>query len=603
MKNRLSVYTKFLGKEIINPVTVFSAFLIGAVINAAQAKNIFFSAVPYVVPLLVQAFAKASLKFKFKDIDLLCQLPAGRPDPAFVCDRHGLIVSAQGITKKFFDDHNIQKLHHLIGDSDAEAILQMSGNTMGKPATDPLELYSEITGKWYQVRIKIGADNHILIWLDEISSRKAMDFSLAAIRQFSSEIINSIDELVIKNNIYDRLALLILKEGYQGVFISREDREGNLSGYVFKGKHDDPLKSELIKVPENSSAPVWASRRAECDIQGCVASATKSESMTQQEFERLHPFDESVKKFLGFSITNYINYAEGDVSIIAFNKNMGIKKFDSSVINAVVNTARSITRLIDLAIGNNRMLSALELAEEVQQNLLPQEIPKVKGLDIAARIIYCNKAGGDYYDFLNVNDGAAAKLDVVVGDASGHGIAAGLLMATARALIRSRSARPGSLSEIVTEVNHSLTMDIQKTSRFMTLFYLVVDPVNQSLSWVRAGHDAALVYNPSADSFKELLGAGMALGLYENYRYEENKLTNLVKGELILLGTDGIWETRNPDGKLFGKQTVKDILRQNAAASAGEILDNILLALNRFRGGIEPEDDITLVVVKVQEDS
>ncbi len=602
MKKKLSVYARFLGQEIISPITVFSAFSIGAVINAAQSRSIFFSAVPYVVPLLIQGLAKASLKFKFRSHDLLCQLPAERSDPAFVCDREGRIVSAQGITKKFFHDNNIQKIQHLFGNSDVQSILQTAENTIEKPVVEPLELYSEITGKWYQVQTKIGADNHVLIWLDEISSRKAMDLSLAAIRQFSREIINSINELVIKNDIYHRLASLMLREGYQGVFITREDRAGNLSGYAYKGKKEDPVKSELIEVPENSLAPIWASRRAECDIHGCVASATKSESMTQEAFESMHPFDGRVKKFLGFSITNYINYAEGDVSIIAFNKDKGIKKFDFSVINAVVNTARSITRLIDLAIGNNRMLGALELAEEVQQNLLPRKVPEVKGLNIAARVIYCNKTGGDYYDFLNVTNGAAEKLNVVVGDVSGHGIAAGLLMASARALIRSRSTQPGTPSQIVTEVNRSLTIDIQNTNRFMTLFYLVVDPANKSICWVRAGHDAALVYHPSTDRFEELFGMGMALGLDENYRYQENVMTNLAKGELILLGTDGIWETRSPDGRLFGKQRVQEIMRQNSAASAGEILDKILLALSRFRENLEPEDDLTLVVVKIEEE-
>jgi hypothetical protein len=601
--NKLLVYVKFLGQEIINPITILTAFLIGAAVNLAQGKYIFLSAVPYVIPLLVQGFAKASLKFKIKDIDLLCQLPAERQDPAFVCDRQGCIISAQGVTKKFFHDNNILKIQQLFGNTDTKTILQATESTLEKPATDPLELYSESIGKWYQVQTKIGGGDHVLIWLDDISSRKAMDFSLTAIRQFSREIIDSINELVIKNDIYDRLALLILREGYQGVFITREDRAGNLSGYAFKGNPDGLRKSELIEISKNSAAPIWASRKAECDIHGCVASATKSEPMTQEEFERAHLFDERVKKFLDFPITNYVNYAEGDVFIIAFNKNMGIKKFDFAVINAVVNTARSVTRLIDLAIGNDRMLSALELAEEVQQNLLPQKIPEVKGLDIAARIIYCNKAGGDYYDFLNGTNEAAGKLDVVVGDAAGHGIAAGLLMATARALIRSRSTRPGSLSEIVTEVNRNLTMDIQKTNRFMTLFYLTVDPPKKCLSWVRAGHDAALVYNPSTDGFKELLGPGMALGLDKNYQYEENEPADLVLGEIIFLGTDGIWETRNAAGKLFGKQAVQDVIRGNATASAGEILDKIMSALNLFRGGLEAEDDVTIVVVKIEEDS
>ena len=600
-KNTL-VFLKFLGKELINPITYLIAFLIGATINAFQGSGIFFSAVPYVVPLLVQGFAKASLKFKSKDIDILCQLPAERKDPAFVIDREGLIIASEGNTKSFFKKNNIAKIHDLFGDSDAKTILKAAEEFIADRESEPLELYSEIADKWYQVQTKIGAGDHLLIWLDEISSRKAMDVSLSSIRGFSREIINSINELVVKNDIYDRLALLILREGYQAVFITREDRQGILSGYTFKGKPDDLVKSELIQVPENSAAPIWKSRMAECDIYGCVASANKPETMPQEAFERTHPFDERVKRFLGFAITNYINYAEGDVSIIAFNKEGGIKKFDSSVINTVVNSARSITHLIDLAIGNNRMLSALELAEEVQQNLLPKDVPDIIGLDIAAKSIYCNKTGGDFYDFLNVSQDTDDKLCVVVGDVSGHGIAAGLLMATARALIRSRSAQPGDLSQIVTEVNRNLTLDVYETGRFTTLFYLMVDPLKQLLKWVRAGHDAALLYDPANDRFENLYGSGLALGLDETYQYEENEWKGLAKGQIIYIGTDGIWETFNPEGRLFGKEPIKEIIRQNAAASTNEILNSILTALTRFRQGLEPEDDVTLVVVKITED-
>jgi serine phosphatase RsbU (regulator of sigma subunit) len=603
MLKSILLFLKFTGKELINPVTYLVAFLIGATINAAQGNSILFSAVPYVVPLFVQGFAKASLKFKSKDIDILCQLPAERKDPAFVIDREGGIIASEGSTKAFFKKHNIAKINDLFGNSAGNTILKSAEARITARESESLELYSELADKWYQVQTKIGTGNHLLIWLDEISSRKAMDVSLSAIRGFSREVINSINELVIKNDIYDRLALLILREGYQAVFITREDKEGILSGYVFKGKADDLAKSELIRVPENSAAPIWESRKAACDIYGCVASANKPETMTQEAFESTHPFDERVKRFLGFAITNYINYAEGDVSIIAFNKEGGIRKHDSSVINTVVNSARSITHLIDLAIGNNRMLSALELAEEVQQNLLPRDVPDIKGLDIAAKSVYCNQTGGDFYDFLNVPQDSDDKLFVVVGDVSGHGIAAGLLMATARALIRSRSAQPGDLSQIVTEVNRNLTLDVYETGRFTTLFYLMVDPLKQLLKWVRAGHDAALLYDPADDRFEELYGSGLALGLDETYQYEENEWKGLAKGQIIYIGTDGIWEAVNPEGKRFGKAPIKEIIRQNAAASADEILNAILTALTRFRQGLELEDDVTLVVVKVTDDA
>jgi hypothetical protein len=599
----ISVFLKLLGKELINPITYLVAFLIGATINVFQSNSIFFSAVPYVVPLFVQGFAKASIKFKNRDMDILCQLPAERQDPAFVIDKDGRIVAAAGNTRTLFKKNKIKKIHDLFGNPDAKIILKATEEIIEDWQTEPLELYSKITGKWYQAKTKIGAGDHILIWLDEISSRKAMDVSFSAIRGFSREIINSINELAVKNDIFDRLALLILRQGYQGVFITREDKEGNLSGYAFKGKPDGLIKSELIQVPENSSAPVWDSRKAECDIYGCVASATKPQSMPQAEFENKHPFNERVKAFLDFAITNYINYAEGDVSIIAFNKQDGIKKFDSEVINTVVNTARSVTHLIDLAIGNNRMLSALEVAEEVQQNLLPKEIPAINGLDIAAKSIYCNKTGGDFYDFLNISQTPDGKFNLVVGDVSGHGIAAGLLMATARALIRSRSAQPGTLSQIVSDVNRDLTLDVYDTGRFTTLFYLMVDPQNHRLKWVRAGHDAALLYDPASDEFEDLYGSGLALGWDENYQYEENEHPDLTEGQVIFIGTDGIWETFNSTREPFGKEPAKDIIRRNAAASADEIMNEILTALARFRQGLEPEDDVTLVVVKITDDA
>jgi serine phosphatase RsbU (regulator of sigma subunit) len=602
MPKNTSVFLKFLGQDLINPITYLIAFLIGATINAFQGNGIFFSAVPYVVPLFVQGIAKASLKFKSKDMDILCQLPAERKDPAFVIDRAGRIIASEGNTKTFFKNNNIEKIHDLFGKPEGDDILTAVEDIKGDREIEPLELYSGIAGKWYQVQTKIGAGDHILIWLDEISSRKAMDLSLSSIRQFSREVINSINDLAVKNDIYDRLALLILREGYQAVFITREDKQGNLSGYVFKGKPGDLAKSELIKVPENSAAPIWESRKAECDIYGCVASANKPANMTQEEFEKTHPFDKRVKQFLGFAIINYINYAEGDVSIIAFNKKDGIKKFDSSVINTVVNSARSVTHLIDLAIGNNRMLSALEVAEEVQQNLLPKEIPVIKGLDIAAKSIYCNKTGGDFYDFLNVSQDSDHKFTVVVADVSGHGIAAGLLMTTARALIRSRAAQPGTLAQIVTEVNRNLTLDVHETGRFTTLFYLMVDPANQLLKWVRAGHDAALLYDPANDSFEDLYGSGLALGLDENYQYQENQRTDLKKGQIIFSGTDGIWETFNFNNEPFGKEPLKEIIRHKAAASASEIMNHILGALDHFRQGREPEDDVTLVVVKITDE-
>jgi len=265
----------------------------------------------------------------------------------------------------------------------------------------------------------------------------------------------------------------------------------------------------------------------------------------------------------------------------------------------VVNMARTVTYLIELAIGNNLLLGSLEVASEVQRNMLPQNNPKIEGFDIAGKSIYCSETGGDYYDFLNVSNGFPGRFSVVVGDVTGHGVAAALLMASARALIRSEAFYAGSISHVVTEANHHLTLDVQETGRFMTLFYATLDQANRSLQWVRAGHDPAILYDPVTNNFEELQGSGIALGVDKDWQYEENEKTGLSNGQIIFIGTDGIWEARNQAGEMFGKDRLYNIIRQKAAGSASEIVGTVTDALYHFRNGIKAEDDVTMVVIKI----
>ena len=139
---------------------------------------------------------------------------------------------------------------------------------------------------------------------------------------------------------------------------------------------------------------------------------------------------------------------------------------------------------------------ALALAGEVQKSLLPQDKPRVQGLDIAGRNVSCDEIGGDYFDFLWRRDSKKGPFSVVVGDISGHGVDSALLMTTARAFLRMRASQPGTISEIITAMNRHLTQDVLESGRFMTLFYLTIDPEKKRLDWVRAGHDPALVYDP-----------------------------------------------------------------------------------------------------------
>jgi sigma-B regulation protein RsbU (phosphoserine phosphatase) len=250
-------------------------------------------------------------------------------------------------------------------------------------------------------------------------------------------------------------------------------------------------------------------------------------------------------------------------------------------------------------IERDQIRHSLHLAEEVQQTLLPRENPKVDGLDVAATIVYCDETGGDYYDYLDTRETYPGSFTMAIGDVSGHGIPSALMMATARAFLRQRSVLPGTPADIVSDVNYQITRDFAESGGFMTLFYLSIDPANQSLCWVRAGHDPAIFYDPALDRFDELRGAGMALGVDAGRRYKEFQKSDLKEGQVILLGSDGLWEARNPQGKMFGKEPIHQIIRQSRAANAREILTACFNRFNVFLGDRAPEDDVTLVVIRI----
>ncbi len=243
---------------------------------------------------------------------------------------------------------------------------------------------------------------------------------------------------------------------------------------------------------------------------------------------------------------------------------------------------------------------ALALAGEVQKSLLPQSKPDVHGLDVAGRNVSCDEIGGDYFDFLWRRENPDGPFSVVVGDITGHGVDSALLMTSARAFLRMRASQPGSISDIVGAMNSHLTQDVLETGRFMTLFYLTVDPQEDRIDWVRAGHDPALLYDPQKDAFQELKGTGMALGVNDAFKYAENRHEGLINGQIIAIGTDGIWEAFNKDGAMFGKQRFKEIIRQNAAAGADDILNAVYNEINQFTEGQKTEDDITLVIIKIK---
>jgi sigma-B regulation protein RsbU (phosphoserine phosphatase) len=246
-----------------------------------------------------------------------------------------------------------------------------------------------------------------------------------------------------------------------------------------------------------------------------------------------------------------------------------------------------------------RMQLSLNLAKEVQQNLLPKSNLKVNGFDIAGKSVYCDETGGDYYDFISIEDTDKQKIGVAIGDVSGHGISSALLMATVRSSLR--ASLPGSTAKIISDVNRQLVKDVEDSGQFMTMFFLALDTATRQLEWVRAGHDPGIVYNPGSDEFSELGGSGIALGVDVEWIYEDYKKTDFSNGQIIFLSTDGIWEARNKKGEMLGKEPILNAIRQNSASDAGQIIDTIFDILDKFIGEVKIEDDITSVIIKMQD--
>lgn len=240
---------------------------------------------------------------------------------------------------------------------------------------------------------------------------------------------------------------------------------------------------------------------------------------------------------------------------------------------------------------------SLALAMEVQQSLLPSDTPTIEGLDIAGHSTYCDETGGDYYDYLEIAELSDSTAALVVGDVMGHGIAAAMLMATARGILRSRSTDVGSLAELLGHLNN-LLVEVTGGNRFMTMVIVTIDGKRGQLRLSSAGHDPPFIYDPQKDDFIELDEGGLPLGIMEGEEYPEASCGPLPPGSVILASTDGVWEAQNEAKEQFGKDRMRDVLRANANRSAREIAGAIHDAVQAFCGEARQLDDITFVVAR-----
>src|SRR5216683_40664 len=249
-------------------------------------------------------------------------------------------------------------------------------------------------------------------------------------------------------------------------------------------------------------------------------------------------------------------------------------------------------RLIESRLDRERLERELALASEIQQRFQPTAPPIVPGYELQGISFPCYEIGGDYYDFIERDDG---RLVIALGDVSGKGTAAALLMSSLHAAVHAQSASHDSLVGTISAVNRYLADNIP-SNRFVTLFYAELDPETGALSFLNAGHNPPMIVH-AGGTMEQLAAGGLPLGIMPNAEFREGR-TQLHYGDVLVIYSDGVSEAVNPAGEEFGPTRLYEVVARNMDASAGGIRDRIESALTKFCQGTPAADDITLVICK-----
>lgn len=221
-------------------------------------------------------------QFRNRDTELLSQMPLERKDPTFIVDRSGRIHQSKGHTGNLFETFNITKLNQIFDEESCENLLDFSGKERIAD-NQTLECLSATLQKWFQIQFKPTSDKkHIYVWLIDIGHCKRLDLSLSATRRFSQEVIDNIHVLIRNNDVYERLADLMLKEGFEGIFIAKTTANMDMVAYAFKLTHHGIKKSKKITFRNDSPISILMSRKT-----GKLSYAVKPASLSQTDFERI----------------------------------------------------------------------------------------------------------------------------------------------------------------------------------------------------------------------------------------------------------------------------------------------------------------------------
>jgi sigma-B regulation protein RsbU (phosphoserine phosphatase) len=292
---------------------------------------------------------------------------------------------------------------------------------------------------------------------------------------------------------------------------------------------------------------------------------------------------------------------------------LGPKQSEEPYSNTDLRLLQSVATQTGLALENSQLTAAIasevaqrerlnrevEIAREVQERLFPQEFPAVAGLDYCGACRPALGVGGDYYDFLLLPDG---KLGIAIGDVSGKGISAALLMASLQASLRGQAMQgTNDLAPLMSNVNR-LVYDASAENRYATFFYAQYDPTTRILIYVNAGHNPPMIFRERDGGEPQLIrldeAGGVVVGLLRDFQYSQARVT-LETGDVLVGFTDGISEAMNSREEEWGEENMIEAVKACRDLSAAEMIPHLMSAADAFAAGAKQHDDMTLVVVRV----
>ncbi|MFQ5637951.1 MAG: PP2C family protein-serine/threonine phosphatase [bacterium] len=403
--------------------------------------------------------------------------------------------------------------------------------------------------------------------------------------QVLNELATIISSTLKLNRILDKVVSFSVKavsaEQGQISLLTRSESGDPFTTYI--RKRDDSTVTEKYRLDEDLSGWMMKWRKSLVINDFAKDDRFKGEHSTVKEIRSIL----SVPLLCKGKLIGVLNL---------FNKKYGglFSEDDKRLLNIMATQSAQVienARLYEEEKNLRQMEQDLQTAHEIQQRLLPKENPAIAGFDVAGISYPAKKVGGDYFDFIELE---TKRWVIALGDISGKGVAAALLMANLQATLRNQAISMPTLLDGICKTNHFLYRNTEP-DKFVTLLCGILDPFDKKFTYVNCGHNFPFHLNREG-KFTELDKGGIVLGMFPDSTFEKDRV-QVEPGDIIFIYSDGITEAENEFEEMFGEERLKTIILKNRRLGAKDLVDKVFKEVTTFSGN-EQDDDITMIALK-----